>query len=81
MKVFGTSLNVMVRQENNVHQVICSLQVLNMLMDAHDILEPIFMDNQPHWISHADFTDLEAARLAEDLFVVRLTLEPMQTSA
>lgn len=47
MKVFGTSLNVMVRQEDNVHQVICSLQVLNMLMDAHDILEPIFMDNQP----------------------------------
>ena len=73
-------LNVLLREEEDALQVLCSQEVLKKLIDAHDIQEPIWMDEEPHLITSMDFADLEQARLGYDLFVLNLTLKKITHS-
>lgn len=80
MRVYGGELNVLIREEVGTLQVLCSQEVLKKIIDAHDIQEPIWMDEGPHLITSMDFTDLEQARLGYDLFVLNLTLRKITHS-
>ncbi|GEM48345.1 hypothetical protein [Deinococcus cellulosilyticus] len=81
MKVFGLQLNVLIRDEDGMWQVLCSQDVLKKLIDAFDIQEHIWVEGEPHQISSIDFTDLEEARLGYDLFVMNLTVRRITRSA